>query len=223
MTSEKLMKAGAIAGVIIAVVAVLSADMHSVPDLVITLAQGRGNVIVLPEGFAFPYWLAGVVGEPILIISIFIFGLGFIGAWRKTGEKTAKTAGIIAFIYSAERIFFAIATVKYAIGVESVRATGDLTSLVFPGMLKAISGLPAGVLAVILASFVSIYFSRMGIKLGKIGGLLLAITVAMGMGIQVALSLWIWPYGMTAAFLLLMCTHSVGIAFMSIALYQQAR
>ncbi len=223
MTSEKLMKAGAMAGAIIAVVGTFVGDMHSVPDLVITLAQGRGNVIVLPEGFAFPYWLAGTVGEPILIISIFIFGLGFIGAWRKTGEKTAKIAGIIAFIYSAERIFLAIATVKYAIGVESVRATGDLTSLVFPGMLKGISALVAGVLAVILASFVSIYFSRMGIKLGKIGGLLLAITVAMGMGIQVALSLWIWPYGMTAAFLLLMCTHSVGIAFMSIALYQQAR
>lgn len=223
MTSEKMMKAGAIAGIIIAIVAVLLSDMHSVPDLVITLAQGRGNVIVLPEGFTFPYWLAGAVGEPILIISIFVFGLGFIGAWRKIGEKTAKTAGIIAFIYGAERIFEAIATVKYAIDVESVRATGDLTSLIFPGMLKGMSALITGITGgIILASLIAIYFSRTGIKLGKIGGLLVIITVATGILVK-TLSLWIWPYGMTAAFLLLMCTKSMGIAFMSIALYQQAR
>ncbi|MEM2940934.1 MAG: hypothetical protein QW304_05235 [Thermoproteota archaeon] len=92
MTPVKWMKIGAVACGIMAVAALFVSDMHGAQDLVIILAQAKGSVFVLPEGSAFPYWLAGVVGEPVLITAIYIFGLGFIGAWKKTGEKTAKTA-----------------------------------------------------------------------------------------------------------------------------------
>lgn len=221
MTPEKLMKAGALAGVTIAIVGQLVPDLHTVPDLVITLAQSGGNVIVLPEGIAFPYWLAGVVGEPILIVSFLLVGLGFIGAWRKTREKTARIAGIVALIFSAERIFWAIADVSYATAVESVQATGDMTGLVFPGMLKGIAALFGGIIAVILASFIFVYFSRMGIKLGKVGGLLDVTAVATGIAAK-TLTLWIWPHELTAVFVLLMVTKNVGIVFWSGALFQQA-
>ncbi len=222
MTSAKLMKAGAIAGIVLAVVAVLVSDMHSVPDLVITVAQRRGNMITLPEGLAFPYWVAGAIGEPVLIVSIVIFGLGFLAAWRQTGERAAKAAAIVAFVYAAERIFWMAATLNYAVAVGTVQATSDLSSLALPGMLKGIAALIAGITAgIVMASFLMVYFSRTGIALGKTGGLLVVLAVPVGIVVK-TLTLWVWPYEMTVIFMLSMGAKSVGIALMSIALYQQA-
>lgn len=222
MSPEKLMKAGAISGVVLAVVSVLVSDMHAVPDLIITLAQGKGNTISLPEGFAFPYQLAGAVGEPILIMSILLFGLGFFGAWKKTGRKSAKTASVIAFFYAITRIFEAIITLNYATAVESARTTGDLNILELPGMLLGIGAAFTGITGgIVLASCIAVYFSHVGIKLGKIGGLIVVTAVATGM-VTKTLSLWVWPYALTAAFVILMCAKSVGIAFISNSLYRQA-
>lgn len=222
MTPVKWMKTGAIACGIMAIAAVIVSDMHATQDLVIVLAQAKGSVFLLPEGSAFPYWLAGLVGEPILITAIYIFGLGFIGAWKKTGEKTAKKAGVLAFIYGTARIFSAIAAALYAMAVESVQVTGDLTKLVFPGMLKGVSVLIAGIIGgIIFASFIALYFSRTGVKLGKIGGMIVVIAVAMGIPVK-TLATWILPYVLTGAFLLLMAVKSVGLVFVIIALYQQA-
>ena len=207
---------------ILAIVSVLVSDMHAVPDLVLTLAQNSANRVILPEGFAFPYWLAGVVGEPILVLSIFAFALGLVGAWRKTGERSAKIASIVAFIYAAERVFWAIADVQYARAVEALLTTGDMTSLTLPGMLKGIIALVDGITAgIILALFLTIYFSRTKTRLGEVGGMLVLIAVSAGIVVKTA-SLWVWPYQLITAFLLSMVAKSVGIALMSSALYQQA-
>ncbi|MBO3842869.1 MAG: hypothetical protein FGF48_10735, partial [Candidatus Brockarchaeota archaeon] len=88
--------------------------------------------------------------------------------------------------------------------------------------LKGISVLIAGIIGgIVLASFIALYFSRTGVKMGKIGGLLVVITVAVGIPVK-ALATWILPYVLTGAFLLLMVLKSLGLVFVIIALYQQA-
>jgi len=103
MSSNKLMKVGAVAGIILSIFSILVSDMHTVPDLILRLAQGSANKIIIPRGLEFPYWVTGIAAGPILVVSIYLFGLGFIGAWKKTGEKTAQISGIVALIYGRPR------------------------------------------------------------------------------------------------------------------------
>lgn len=65
MTSKKLLKVGAMAGIIFSIFAVLVSDMHTIPDSVLTLAQRNGNSIVVPDGIEFPYWVTVVAASPI--------------------------------------------------------------------------------------------------------------------------------------------------------------
>lgn len=175
----------------------------------------------MPEGVAWLYWGVGLIGELILIGSIVVFGLGCLGAWRQTGDHLAKRASIVAFIYAAERVVWAITDVSYAIALARAQATGDLAGLAFPALLGGIAALLAGVTTgVILAGYLTRYFSRQGTKLGTIGGLLVVIPTALAILANV-LSLWMWPYPLRTAFALLMCLHSVGIALLSLAFYQE--
>ena len=222
MNSNALMKAGAVAGIFLSIFAVLISDMHTISDLILTLIQNGDNQVILPNGIEFPYWVTGVAASPILVTSIFLFGIGFIGAWKKTGERMAIISAVVAFIYATTHIFAALADIQYAKAVEILQVSGDLSGLAFPGMLRGVSALIIGITGgFIMTSCMAIYFHRSKNSIGKAGALLALVAIFIGIFVK-TLALWFLPYEMMVAFLLLMCLKSVGITFMSGALYQQA-
>ena len=222
MNANKLMKIGAVAGIFLFIFAVLISDMHTVSDLVLTLIQNSDNQVVMPNGIEFPYWVTGVAASPVLVKSIFLFGVGFIGAWKKTGERMALISAVVAFIYATTHIFAALADIQYAKAVEILQVSGDLSGLAFPGMLRGVSALIIGITGgFIMTSCMAIYFHRSKNSIGKAGALLSITAIFIGIFVK-TLALWFLPYEMMVAFLLLMCLKSVGITFMSGALYQQA-
>lgn len=222
MNSDKLIKIGAIAGIVFSVFAMLVSDMHTASDLVLTLFQNTDNQAVLPSGVEFPYWVTGVAASPILVVSIFLFGLGFIGAWKKTGNRMAQISAVAAFIYAAIEVFAGIADIQYARAVELLQITGDLSGLAFPGLLRGISALIIGITGgLIMTSCIAIYLHQSKNRIGKIGALLAIISIFIGILVKTS-ALWFLPYEMMVAFLLLMGLKSVGIVLISGALYQQA-
>ncbi len=222
MDSNKLIKTGAFSGVVFSIFAMLVSDMHTIPDLLLTFIQNDGKQAALPQGIDFPFWVTGAAVSPILVVSIFLFGLGFWGAWKKTGERMAQISAIVAFIYSFAEIAAAFADIQYAKAIQALQVTGDINVLASPGLLRGISALIIGITGgLIMLSCMAIYFHRSKNQIGKTGALVAITSIFIGIIVK-TLALWFLPYEMMVAFLLLMGLKSVGLIFISGALYQQA-
>lgn len=210
---------GAAAGVVLAIFSVIVEDMHTVVDLILALG---GETLILPEGFAFPFQVTGLVVNPILAIAGIVFGLGLIGAWRKTGERTAQWAGLAAILYGVAQGVAAVADIRYARALEALQAGMAVSVLAGPGLWRGISALLLGLTGgLILSALLLIYFRRTENTLGKTGAVIVLITVAIGIVVK-TLSLWLYPAALMTVFLLVMALKSVGLVFISGALYQQA-
>jgi hypothetical protein len=222
LTSNRLIRVGAVAGVFFAICSTLVSDMHTVADLVLDVAKNSGAAMKLMRGLEFPFWMTGVVAGPVVAVSAFLFGLGFIGARQRGRDTMATLSAAAAFVYCAAEIFAAVADVHYARAIEGLQIVGDMGRLNGPGTLRGISALAVGVIGgIVMTFFIAMHFQARRIRIGKVGALLALASVLTGILVK-TLSLWLWPYELMAAFLVLMGLKSVGIALISGALYQEA-
>ena len=81
MLANNMLLIGTIGAFILAVGATLVSDMHGIGDWFISSFQ-KVNVPLSPtKPFGAPYLAAGYLGEPLLILTIILFTIGFYGAW----------------------------------------------------------------------------------------------------------------------------------------------
>lgn len=77
---SKLLLVGAMGSLLLAIAATLVSDMHGIGDWFLTSLQAYKQPLNPAPIYSAPYWLAGYIGEPLLIISILTFTVGFYGS-----------------------------------------------------------------------------------------------------------------------------------------------
>jgi hypothetical protein len=216
------MRAAAVAGLAMAIVSLLVSALHSMPDVAITLARNGAITSFPPTMLSFPYWVAGTVGDPIVIVTAAVVGIGLLAAARRTGQRTARSAAYGAFCYAGVRAVWAITTILYASALGNLTPGSNLSDLASLALLKGLAGAAVGITGgLVMASFLLLYFARTKVYVGKTGALLIMMSVPFAM-LSKASSGFLWTYVMAALSLILMAVKSIGIGMMSVALWQQA-
>jgi hypothetical protein len=215
MNARTLMRNGALGCLTLAVFAQLTADLHGFVAVLGTLPHFDSRAIV-----ATVYTIIGLAAEPILILSILLLALGFLGAWRETGIRWARRASIAAFAYLVTRVFWAWADLNFAFALRQNPGPEKMT---LPGALLGIAALAAGITAGIgLASMMLAYFRQSGSVLGFRACILVIVCMVVGM-LTKTLSMWYAPITLTVAFLLCMGGKSVGLGIVAHVLFEQSQ
>ena len=225
MNYERNIKIGAIAWGVLGFFSAPLPVFHEIPDLVLTIYKQKGAIVNLPEGFTFPYWIAGIVYEPIMVVCLILFGMGFLSIWKKTRQRIALVNMLVIFVYAVTRTFWGWVDINYAQSVEVLNMTNNWDTFASAEMFRGIGSGINGVVATTLAICLTLFFIRTNknkpnINLGKIGGIMVIATLLPSV-ITKTLSLWYLPYVMTGIFSVLMTLKSFGIGLMAIDVYRQ--
>ena len=226
MNHTRNIKIGAIAWGLLGFFSVALPTLHELPDLILTIYKQNDATIQLPEGFSFPYLLAGIAFEPIMIVCLILFGYGFLSIWNNTRLKISLVTTIIIFVYAITRTFWGWVEINYAQSIEVLIMTNNWEEIasadIYKGLGAGINGIVAGTLSVSLVLFfIRINESISGSNLGKNGGLIVMATLIPSIVIK-TLSLWYYPYIMTGIFSILMTLKSFGIGLIAIEIYRQS-
>ncbi len=226
MKHDRSIKTGAIAWGVLAFFSSVIPVFHAIPDLVLTIYKQDGSTVNLPEGFTFPYWIAGTVYEPIMVICLVLFGTGFLSIWKKTRQKIALVNVLVIFVYAVTRAFWGWLHINYAQSVEVLGATSNWEAFASAEMFQGLGAAINGVVAITLVVCLTLFFSRTNkdrsnTNLGKIGGIIVLASLIPAVVANV-LSRWYLPYAMTGVFIVLMNSKSLGLGLMAIDLYRQS-
>jgi hypothetical protein len=227
MNHERNIRIGAIAWGVLAVFAAVIPAFHGLPDLVlINVSRQAGSAVNLPEGFAFPYLLAGVIYEPVLVICIVLFGICFVSIWKTTKEKSAFINLIGIFIYAGTRAFWAWVDINYARAIGALERSGSWEEFASAEMFKGLGAGINGLVGIGLAVCLTIFFIRSDKdgrrwNVGTVGAIIVAVSVFLSV-VTKTLTLWYFPFVLTAMFSVFLTLKSIGLGMMAIAIYQRA-
>lgn len=205
---------------VMAITSVILPVLHAIPDLGVIQSQLTHSPLSLSYETVFSYWIAGVVMEPILMISFSVFGLYFFLEERETHQKIGRFIGGVCVLYILGRIFWAYSTLNYFNIISQHLNTSQLDVLLIPGMLKGISALIGGFFAIMLTVFLYKYFSVLkdGYSFfGRLGALIILISTLTAIVVK-TLAMWYFPYAFTILFIIALAIKSIGINFIGIAL-----
>jgi len=222
LMANKMLLIGTIGAFILAVGATLVSDMHGIGDWFVSSFQ-KVNVPLNPaKPFGAPYLAAGYLGEPLLILSIILFTIGFYGAWLKYHKTIALVIVIVGVLYVLERIFWAYVTINFSNAINSLSVIGDYQSLKNAGFLKGLGALFGGIIGGFLFStLITIFFFLINNTYGKIGSLIVLISMLVGMPVKILFMNNV-SFSFVSIFLLSMVIKNIGIIFMGLGLFTES-
>jgi hypothetical protein len=222
MLADKMLLIGTIGAFVLAVGATLVSDMHGIGDWFVSLFQ-KANVPLKPtKTFGAPYLAAGYLGEPLLILSIILFSIGFYGAWLKYHRTLALVIVIVGALYVFERIFWAYVTINFSHTINSLPVIEDYQVLKNAGFLKGLGALFGGIIGGFLFStLITIFFFLINNTYGKIGGLIVIISMLVGMPAKILFMKNI-SFRLVSIFFFSMVIKNIGIIFMGLGLFTES-
>ncbi len=222
LIANKMLLIGTIGAFILAVSATLVSDMHGIGDWFISSFQ-KANVPLNPtKPFGAPYLAAGYLGEPLLILSIILFTIGFYGAWLKYHKTIALLVVIVGVLYVLERVFWAYVTINFSHAIGSSPVIGDYQVLKNAGFLKGLGALFGGIIGGFLFStLITIFFFLINNTYGKIGSLIVVISMLVGMPVKILFMNNV-SFSFVSIFLLSMAIKNIGIIFMGLGLFTES-
>jgi|GEM_PF-765999 len=222
LIANKMLLIGTIGAFILAVSATLVSDMHGIGDWFISSFQ-KANVPLNPtKPFGAPYLAAGYLGEPLLILSIILFTIGFYGAWLKYHKTIALLVVIVGALYVLERVFWAYVTINFSHAIGSSPVIGDYQVLKNAGFLKGLGALFGGIIGGFLFStLITIFFFLINNTYGKIGSLIVVISMLVGMPVKILFMNNV-SFSFVSIFLLSMVIKNIGIIFMGLGLFTES-
>jgi hypothetical protein len=222
MLADKMLLIGTIGAFVLAVGATLVSDMHGIGDWFVSSFQ-KANVPLKPtKTFGAPYLASGYLGEPLLILSIILFAMGFYGAWLKYHRTLALVIVIVGALYVLERIFWAYVTINFSHAINSLPAIEDYQVLKNAGFLKGLGALFGGIIGGFLFStLITIFFFLINNTYGKIGGLIVIISMLVGMPAKILFMKNI-SFRLVSIFFFSMVIKNIGIIFMGLGLFTES-
>lgn len=222
LIANKMLLIGTIGAFILAVGATLVSDMHGIGDWFISSFQ-KVNVPLNPtKSFGAPYLAVGYLGEPLLILSIILFTIGFYGAWLKYHKTIALVIVIVGVLYVLERVFWAYVTINFSHAINSLPVIGDYQVLKNAGFLKGLGALFGGIIGGFLFStLITIFFFLINNTYGKIGSLIVVISMLVGMPVKILFMNNV-SFKLVSIFLLSMVIKNIGIIFMGLGLFAES-
>jgi len=213
---------GTIGAFILSVGATLVSDMHGIGDWFISSFQ-KMNVPLNPtKPFGAPYSVAGYLGEPLLILSIILFTIGFYGAWLKYHKTIALVIVIVGALYVLERVFWGYVTINFSHAINSLPVIEDYQVLKNAGFLKGLGALFGGIIGGFLFStLITIFFFLINNTYGKIGSLIVIISMLVGMPVKILFMNNV-SFTLVSIFLLSMVIKNIGIIFMGLGLFAES-
>lgn len=222
MVYNKLMLIGSLGAFLLAVGATLVSDMHGIGDWYVSSLIQKGAPLYPTNVFSAPYYVSGLLGEPLLILSIILFTLGFYGAWMKFHNTFALILIFVGCLYMMERMFWSYVTVNFGHAVSSMANPSDYSTLKYPGFLKGMGALFGGIVGGFLFSlFITLFFFSIHNTYGMIGGIIVLVTMAVGMPAKIAFMNNI-SVQLVSIFMVSMVIKNVGIIFMGLGLFTES-
>ena len=219
---NKLLFIGAIGAFFLAVGATLVSDMHGVGDWFISSMQIRGLPLSPAQIYSAPYSLAGYIGEPLLIISIALFTIGFYGSWLKYHKVFSLLVVAVGILYILERVFWFYVTINFSSAIQALPVIQDYTVLSTPGFWKGIGALLGGIIGgFAFSTLITVFFFRIDNIYGKIGGLVVIITMLIGMPAKILFMNNV-SFPILAIFITSMVVKNFGIVLMGVGLLTES-
>ena len=219
---NRLLLVGAIGAFFLPVSATLVSDMHGVGDWYIASLQTKEYPLNPASIYGARYWLAGYIGEPLLILSIALFTVGFYGSWLKYHKPISLLVVGVGVLYMLERVFWSYATVNFQRAIQVWPVIQDYSVLTQAGQIKGMAALLGGLIGGFAFSIViTIFYFSVHNRYGQIGGLMVIITMLIGMPAKILFASHVETWLLTV-FMTSMVLKNFGIAFMGMGLLTEA-
>ncbi len=222
MSTNRMMFIGALAGFCLAIVAQIVSDMHGIGDWDVSYLQISNQPLNPAYPYSTPYTIAGLIGEPLLIVSIIAFSFGFFGSWLENKQTISIVVFIVGLLYAMERIYWSYSAINFGNAIKQVEVLFDYSLLQRAGYLKGIGALLGGIIGGFgFSTAITIYFFSTNQLFGKIGGFIVIGSMLVGMPAKIlfmdnisALLVFIFMGSMTI--------KNIGIALMGVGLLIQS-
>jgi hypothetical protein len=219
---NKMIFIGALGAFFLATAATLVSDMHGMGDWFISSLQMEKIALDPARIFATPYFVAGLFGEPLLIISIAMLTTGLYGCWLKYGKAVALVAVAIGILYILERVFWSYTSVNFAQSIHVHSRIDDYSVLQNAGLLKGIGALLGGVIGGFgFTTVMTLFFSSIRNPYGIAGGLIILLAMVVGMSAKIYFMNHISPVVLTV-FMISMVIKNFGIVFLGVGLITES-
>jgi hypothetical protein len=220
--ANKMLFIGAIGAFFLAVAATLVSDMHGIGDWYISSLQAKKYALNPASVYSAPYTIAGLFGEPLLIISIALFTIGLYGGWLKYHKPIALVAMVIGILYMFERVFWSYVTINFGKSIQAYLSITDYSVLTQAGFLKGLGALLGGLIGGFGFSIaLTIFFTSLRNPYGIAGGLIVIATMLIGMPAKIYFMNHI-SLPVLTIFMLSMVIKNLGIVFMGIGLLTES-
>jgi len=219
---DRLLFIGAIGAFFLAVGATFVSDMHGIGDWFVSSMQIRGLPLSPAQIYSAPYSLAGYIGEPLLMISIALFTTGFYGSWLKYHKVISLLVVAVGVLYLLERVFWSYVTINFSRAIQAWPVIQDYSVLTTPGLWKGIGALLGGIIGgLAFSTLITVFFFSIDNIYGKIGGLVVIITMLIGMPAKILFMNNV-SFPIVAVFITSMIVKNFGIVFMGVGLLTES-